>query len=214
MLTLIRHAESTANAGSATHDPATIPLTRPGHLQAKQLARSAFPSAVGAVWSSPYLRAVQTATPTAERYGLTVQELPIHEFTYLCPARCVGTTAGERRQWVEDYWSRNDPNYIDGPDAESFSMLVWRARDALCLLEARRNAGHTFAFSHGQFLQMIYWLHVYKGDPVSKTGMRGYRALDLQTPIRHCEGLSVRPTSPTLAAAVLRWTSRSDVRSV
>lgn len=108
-------------------------------------------------------------------------------------------------QWVEDYWSRSDPNYIDGPGAESFSMLVRRTRDALCLLEAGRSAGHTLAFSHGQFLQMIFWLHVYKGAPVSKTGMRGFRALDLRTPIRHCEGLSVHPASPTLAATVLRW---------
>ncbi|MGX9189022.1 histidine phosphatase family protein [Stenotrophomonas sp. Ker107b] len=213
MLTLIRHAQSTANAGSATHDPATIPLTPAGHLHAKQLARSAFPSPVGAVWSSPYLRAVQTATPTAERYGLTVQELPIHEFTYLCPARCAGTTASERMQWVEDYWSRCDPKYIDGPGAESFSMLVGRARDALCLLGAGMSAGHTLAFSHGQLLQMIYWLHVYKGDPVSKTGMRGYRALDRQMPIRHCEGLSIYPTSSTVAATVSRWPSRSNARS-
>jgi len=44
MLTLIRHAQSAANAGLATHDPATIDLTPAGHLHAKQLAQSAFAS--------------------------------------------------------------------------------------------------------------------------------------------------------------------------
>lgn len=205
---LIRHAQSTANAGSATHDPATIPLTPAGHLQAKHLARVAFPCPVGAVWSSPYLRALQTANPTAERYGLPVQELPIHEFTYLCPERCAGTTAAERMKWVAGYWRRCDPHYVDGPGAESFSMLVGRARDALCLLEAQRCAGHTLVFSHGQLLQMVYWLHGYEGDPVSETGMRAYRSLDQKMPIRHCEGLSVQFTSHAVATTVSRWSSR------
>lgn len=205
MLTLIRHAQSTANAGSATHDPATIPLTLSGHLHAKQLARSAFSSPVVAVWSSPYLRALQTANPTADRYRLTVQELPIHEFTYLCPARCAGTTAVERMKWVENYWSRGDPYYVDGPGAESFSILVERARNALRLLEAGGSPDHAIAFSHGQFLQMIYWLHRYKDSPVSKGGMRAYRALDLQKPIRHCEGLTLVRGPFATAAKITRW---------
>lgn len=207
MLTLIRHAQSTANAGSTTYNPATIPLTPAGHLDAKQLATTAFPSGIDAIWSSPYLRAVQTATPTAERYGLTVQVLPIHEFTYLCPARCTGTTAGERRMWVDEYWSRSDPNYVDGPGAESFAAFVGRAREAIGLLNTGRSAAQTLAFSHGQFLQMIYWLTVYKGNPVSMAGMRGFRAVDQAMPIRHCEGLTIHPISSTVATTVSRWPS-------
>lgn len=205
MLTLIRHAQSTANAGSATHDPATIPLTPAGHLHAKQLARVEFRSPVASVWSSPYLRAVQTATPTADRYRLTVQELPIHEFTYFCPARCAGTTAFERMKWVESYWNRGDPHYVDGPGAESFSIFVERARNVFCLLEAGSGADHAIAFSHGQFLQMIYWLHRYKGSPVSKPGMRAYRFLDSQKPIRHCEGLTLVRGPFATDATITRW---------
>lgn len=208
MLSLIRHAESTANAGLATHGPASIPLTPAGHLHAKQFAQSAFTSLVGTVWSSPYLRAVQTATPTAERYGLPIQELPIQEFTYLCPDRCAGTTTVERLQWVESYWNRNDPNHIDGPGAESFSMLVQRARHALAVLEAGESAGHTVAFSHGQFLQMIYWLSVHEGNPVSKDGMRAYRVFDRQHPIRHCEGLQIALPSSPAGAKITRWPQR------
>jgi broad specificity phosphatase PhoE len=204
MLTLIRHAQSAANSGLATHDPATIPLTPAGHLHAKHLARCAFPSPMGAVWSSPFLRAVQTATPTAERYGLSVHEVPIHEFTYLCPARCAGTTAVERMQWVDNYWRRGDPHHIDGPGAESFSMFVGRARYALSLFHTA-GAGHVAIFSHGQFLQMVYWLAGYRGEPVSEAGMRAYRAMDVQLPIRHCEGLSMGFCSREAVLKVQRW---------
>jgi len=205
MITLLRHAESAANVGLATHDPATIPLTPAGHVQAEQLAKSAFASPIDAVWSSPYLRTVQTARPTAERYGLSVQELPIQEFTYLCPARCAGTTAVERMQWVENYWTLGDPYHLDGPGAESFATFVGRARSALRLLGVGTNARHAIAFSHGQLLQMIYWLHRYEGSPVSKAGMGAYRGLDLERPIRHCEGLTFIQGSSVTNVRIARW---------
>lgn len=205
MLTLIRHAESSANAGLATHDPASIPLTSTGEVQARQLAKTALPFPVTAVWSSPYLRALQTASPIAERLGLVVQQLPLQEFTYLCPARCAGTTPAERKQWVDEYWRRGDPKYVDGPGAESFSMLVERVSDGLGSLDAGTGEAHAIAFSHGQFLQMIYWLSRYSGTPASRAGMQAYRALDTQRPIRHCEGLRISRFRPRSALGIVRW---------
>ncbi|HIE4187499.1 histidine phosphatase family protein [Stenotrophomonas maltophilia] len=207
MLTLIRHAESSANAGLATQDPASIPLTSAGEAQARQLAESALPSPVTAVWSSPYLRSLQTASPTAERFGLVVQQQPLQEFTYLCPVRCAGTTPAERKQWVDEYWWRGDPHYVDGPGAESFSMLVERAYSALSLFDSGTDDAHVIAFSHGQFLQMIYWLSRYNGTPASTAGMQAYRALDTQRPIRHCEGLRVSRPSRLSVANIARWPS-------
>ncbi len=207
MLTLIRHAESLANAGLATHDPASIPLTSVGERQARELAGSAFPSPPIAVWSSPYLRSLQTATPTAERFGLDVHQLPLEEFTYLCPVRCAGTTPAERKQWVDEYWRRGDPDYVDGPGAESFSSLIKRVSDGLESLNVGIGEAHAIAFSHGQFLQMIYWLSRYNGTPNSTAGMQAYRALDMQKPIRHCEGLRISRPCRLLAENVARWPS-------
>lgn len=205
MLTLIRHAESSANAGLATDDPASIPLTLTGEVQARQLAELVFPFPVTAVWSSPYLRALQTASPIAERLGLVIQQLPLQEFTYLCPARCAGTTPAERKQWVDEYWRRGDPKYVDGPGAESFSMLVERVSAGLGSLDAGTGEAHAIAFSHGQFLQMIYWLGRYSGTPASRAGMQAYRALDMQRPIRHCEGLQISRTRALSVKGIARW---------
>lgn len=212
MLTLIRHAESSANAGLATHDPASIPLTSAGVAQARQLAESALPSPVIAVWSSPYLRSLHTASPTAERFGLVVQQQPLQEFTYLCPAKCAGTTPAERKQWVDEYWRRGDPDYVDGPGAESFSMLVERAHSALNLFDSATDEAHVIAFSHGQFLQMIYWLDGYSGTPASEAGMQAYRALDVRRPIHHCEGFRITQPGALLARVIERWPAHgSDV---
>lgn len=205
MLTLIRHAESSANAGLATSDPASIPLTSAGEVQAMQLAKFAFPTPVAAIWSSPYLRSLQTASPTAKRFGLVTRQLPLQEFTYLCPDRCAGTTAAERRQWVDEYWGRGDPAHLDGSGAESFSMLVQRARSALSLFDSQSDDAHVIAFSHGQFLQMIYWLDRYKGTPSSRAGMQSYRALDVRRPINHCEGLRITRSSSLSARVIERW---------
>ncbi|WP_458366939.1 phosphoglycerate mutase family protein [Burkholderia pseudomallei] len=55
-----RHGESAANAGDATDDPASIPLTERGAQQAIAIARR-FTSPPGIVICSPFYRAQQTA---------------------------------------------------------------------------------------------------------------------------------------------------------
>ena len=81
----VRHAQSAANAGWASDDPASIPLTPAGQQQAAAFA-AAWPSAPAVIASSPYLRAQQTAAPLISRFPVARREtLPIQEFTYLAP---------------------------------------------------------------------------------------------------------------------------------
>lgn len=97
---LIRHGESAANAGETTKDHASIPLTAKGLEQAHKVARS-FTSAPELIAASPFLRAQATALATTALYPTaTFETWPIHEFTYLTPARCVDTTLAQRRGWV------------------------------------------------------------------------------------------------------------------
>ncbi|NIE84349.1 histidine phosphatase family protein [Burkholderia sp. Cy-647] len=100
----IRHGESAANAGSATDDPASIPLTEAGQQQAFAISRR-LTSPPNLIICSPFDRAQQTAAPTLRRFPHTPRETwPIQEFTYLTPAKCAGTSAAQRRPWVEAYW--------------------------------------------------------------------------------------------------------------
>src|SRR5215475_7985470 len=121
---LIRHAESIGNAGLATSRPDTIPLTGRGIEQASYLADS-FSQAPALIVTSPYIRTQQSAKPTIQRFPAARQEQwEVQEFTYLSPARYLDTTAADRIPFVEAYWSRCDPHYVDGDGAESFADFI------------------------------------------------------------------------------------------
>jgi len=146
----VRHGESTANIGLPSNNHAQIALTSRGHRQAEELAKSwsDYPTRI---LLSPFLRTQLTAAPTITRFqGVPVEVLPMEEFTYLEPDKWKGSTALERRPSVDAYWKANDPELCVGPGAESFSMLLARARLVLDRLEAF--SGLAYAFTHGQFM--------------------------------------------------------------
>lgn len=154
---LIRHGESAANAGEASVDHATIPLTLKGVEQAQLVAQS-FTHAPDLIVASPFSRAQATAMATAAAFPNTPFETwPIQEFTYLEPARCANTTVAQRRDWVEAYWARSAPAFIDGEGAESFSGFIERAQSFLTRL-AEHPAQRIAVFSHGQFINAVAWL--------------------------------------------------------
>jgi 8-oxo-dGTP diphosphatase len=72
-LYFVRHAK----AGSRSHwedDDRARPLSKSGLKQADALVSLLGPHAISAVWSSPYLRCVQTVEPLAKARKLKVQE--------------------------------------------------------------------------------------------------------------------------------------------
>ncbi|WP_158557875.1 histidine phosphatase family protein [Spongiactinospora gelatinilytica] len=172
---LIRHAESVANVGEATEDPAAISLTDRGRAQAVHLAASiSAPPAL--IVTSAYARTKQTAQPTLERFpGTPHEEWPVHEFTYLPTLHGRLSTVAERRPMVEEYWRRADPRHTDGAGAESFAGLLARAHGVLERIQ--RCADEPIAvFTHGIFIQAVLWALM--TEPVPPTGpeMRLFRA--------------------------------------
>lgn len=125
MLTVrfIRHGESASNAGAATVDTNSTPLTALGREQAFTV-RDSFTAAPDLIVTSPFLRARQTAELTQQRFpDVPVEVWPVEELTFLEPARYAGTTAEQRRPWVAVYWQAADPFSVDGPGAELFADL-------------------------------------------------------------------------------------------
>ncbi len=162
---LIRHGESGANAGQATDDPYLINLTDLGRQQALEISAS-FQEPPDLIIHSPMHRAVMTAMPTIQRFpAAQVLEMDIQEFTYLDPVRCQGTTAAERRLWVEAYWKAGDiESYDDGFDAldaltgnkprcESFIDFTGRVnRFVVALTEDLHDYQRIAVFGHGQHM--------------------------------------------------------------
>lgn len=187
-----RHGESAANAGHATRDPASISLTELGKQQAHAISQRLAESPA-IVICSPFLRAQQTAAPTLTRFPAVRSDIwPVQEFTYLAPGRCAGTSAQQRRPWVDAYWNAFNPTLVDGPGAESFSAFIERVRAALNRFRMLRNASDATAamFGHGQFLQAMRWL-IENGDGViDADAMRSFRIVDQRSPIHNADGFA------------------------
>lgn len=154
----IRHAESITNAGGAWDDPATIPLTPKGYDQAARVAEvlkgKPKPSLIV---TSPYTRTYETAKPTlAYLHDVEHTVWPVHEFTYLSAQRLGVRTTNTRYDDMNSYWEREDPEYIDGPDAESYIDFMKRVDAAIACIQNLDHA-HTFIFSHGQFLKALFY---------------------------------------------------------
>lgn len=179
---LIRHGESTANAGQPTENPDDIPLTDLGHEQAR-LTSLAFERAPGLIITSKYRRAVQTGEYTQRRFpDVPVETWDIHEFTYLSPRELVGTNVEERRPLSLAYWQKCDPHFVHGPGAESFASFIARAaalQNGLC------EQKHDFVavFGHGFVMKALYWGNLTGAFDPTPDFMRGFhlfhRAFDL-----------------------------------
>ena len=154
---LIRHGQSRSNAGFATGDTETIPLTGLGHRQAvlgSQTIAETFGSPELIV-ASPYLRAQQTAQPTRERFPTVPFETwPVQEFTYL---HFSGETVySERLPRIDAYWRGADPESKDAPGYESFNDLMARVEDCAERLRACPHAT-VVVFTHCRFIQLFLW---------------------------------------------------------
>jgi broad specificity phosphatase PhoE len=178
----VRHGQSTGNAGFPANDLTQLQLTELGKNQASFIAQT-WAERPALIVTSPYLRAIQTAEPTVQRFPETqVETWPIHEFTYLEPSRWNGTSRKERLPHIEDYWRSADPSYQDGPGAESFATLLRRAEDAIERLRVFPGKNDVVLFSHGQFMQAI-WHTVHLPGWTDKQKMQHFWAFDQANPV-------------------------------
>jgi len=153
---LIRHAESLANIGAVTSTPKDISLSDKGFRQAKILADSVT-ERPDLIVVSPYLRSQQTAKNIINRFPNTPTEiLTVQEFTYLSISHCRDTTHSERKPLVEAFWTRGDPHYCDGDQAESLAEFFYRGENFL-LQMSERSLELAFVFTHEQFIKALIW---------------------------------------------------------
>jgi len=150
---LVRHGESVGNAGGRTPDQVSNPLTELGRAQSREFAERLDCNPTLFVTSS-FLRAQQTSEPLRQRFpDVPVEKWPIQEFSFLNPALHRGTSEVDRESHVIAYWQREDPAYIDGPEAESFTLFLDRARETIRRLVSSNPGGCIVVFTHGFFMQ-------------------------------------------------------------
>ncbi len=189
----IRHGQSVANAGGVIASlPSATELTALGKQQAECL-----PSQVSApptlILTSPYLRAQQTAQPVRQAFPLAPCETwPVHEFTYLDEARCRNTTREQRHNWVQAYWNRADPAYIDGEGAEAFAAFMQRVDCTLTQLRLYSPEAQILVFSHGIFMRGVCWRLLYPGTAITPAAMGQFRSTFFHLPVANASLFKVR----------------------
>ena len=143
-LLLVRHASSVAPVPGGP-DELTRPLSPEGLRQAERLADELVAWRPARVLSSPYLRAVQTVRPAADRLGLAVETREL--------LREWASGIGPTPQWQAHYrrcWA--DPAYAAG-DGEPHDALTARAAAGLAAAFAETAAGEvTVVASHGTWI--------------------------------------------------------------
>lgn len=192
---LIRHGESTANAGLITVNAASSPLTARGREQALRAAGQV-PRRPDVIVVSPMQRAIETAAPIIARWPDVPQETwAIQEFTYLSHAKVHGLNVAGRRPMAAAYWRRENPEYVDGDDAESFAAVAGRLKafhERLLTLD-----GFVVVVGHGQFFH-AYKTALQQGLTITPQWMRAFRRADLQTPLQNGEIIVVEPAGIVL----------------
>jgi broad specificity phosphatase PhoE len=128
---LLRHGETGFHAENRYAGVTDLPLNDNGKRQAEHLAEWASSTAIGSLWSSDLLRAVQTASPLAAVSGLPpivepgFRELDFGRGEGMTQAEMRAEFPRERTAFEVDPFSNALPLGESGPDA------VARARAAL-----------------------------------------------------------------------------------
>ena len=170
----IRHGESISNANLPTTHPAATELTPRGEREAEHIAL-AFRESPGLIVVSPFARARQTAAPTINRFPhVPVAEWPVHEFTWLHPARYKGWTTLDREPYSRAYWQRNDPWEQEMGGGESFAAF-WQRVLAIRQRLQTHDVPFTAVFSHNFFLRGLLYTLLTGEKEVTPDLMRRFR---------------------------------------
>ncbi|MCR8847046.1 histidine phosphatase family protein [Rossellomorea sp. SC111] len=136
---IVRHAK-------ADGQPFHAPLTEDGERQARQLASFLENRSIQAIYSSPFIRALDTIAPFAERSGLRVQE---------------DKRLGERvlsdedlPDWMEKLKMSFEDFSLSLPGGESNKMAMERARSFLDEVMGKEE-DHVVCVSHGNLTTLL-----------------------------------------------------------
>jgi len=141
-----RHGETEASRANIFSGSTDIPLTSYGFKQAEALARKLSSEHVDALYASTQLRAIQTATPTAQALGLEIQKVAgLREMGF-----------GEWEMRSREALNLDFPQEMEIWESGSW-MIDPPARATSCLLDLlKRHAGQTLLiFAHRTTLRLL-----------------------------------------------------------
>lgn len=147
-LYLIRHAQA-LNAEGMWVGLMDLPLSGAGRRQTERLVGALRPVSLQAVYSSPLVRAVDTARPVADAHGVEVTTIrDLREMTMGAWEGLTGEEVHERFGPVlQDWW--NDPERARIPGAEALPGVRDRVMAAVSDIVSRHPDTSVAVVAHG-----------------------------------------------------------------
>jgi broad specificity phosphatase PhoE len=150
---LARHGESDWNAANRFQGHSDRPLTDLGLRQAEALAEAVEAEHVEAIYSSPLIRALETAKIVAARTGIeVVEDEDLREVD-------TGGWSGLSRQEVQERFPDGFERWISGgtgwEDGESYEDMAARSLEAVRRIAEAHPGGRVLVISHGGPIRAI-----------------------------------------------------------
>ena len=169
-LVLVRHGETIWNAENRYAGSTDIPLSLRGREQAEKLASWVSSVDLAAIWTSPLLRARETAAPSERVSGIAAHvDSRLREIDF---GRGEGLTEAEmKRSFPEAYEAfQEDPVSYHMPDGEDPRDVARRATE--CFKEVARThpRGRVLVVTHNTVIRLA--LCQLLGITLSNTGLR------------------------------------------
>lgn len=157
---LVRHGETDWNAGGIYQGWQDVPLNENGREQARFLAQQLAGVLIDAAYSSPLLRATETAETILGANACEMSARPVTALRELSYGEWEGIPPQERRaRWalLDDQWA-TDPWSVQFPGGESLDLLAARALPVWEGLLAQ-HAGQTILLAGHGHLNRVILLH-------------------------------------------------------
>jgi broad specificity phosphatase PhoE len=164
-LTLVRHAQSAANASGLIDTSTPGPELSPrGWCQATLVAPQLVPNHYGGVYASSMIRTQETATPTAQALDEPITVLPglreieAGQFEGAPEATIAQTYFAAPTRWLQGDRSARIPGSVDGNEFDArFDEAVQRIYDS--------GQQNPVAFSHSAAIMFWVLMNVRNPDP-------------------------------------------------
>ena len=152
---IIRHGETEWNKTGRFQGHSDVPLSEEGRAQAEALGRNLVLDHADAIYASDLIRAMETATPLAARFGLTVTPDPLlRELNFgAWEGRSFNDVNAEHSDAMKRFY--NDPEHADIPESEPFPVFQKRVAGRVREIVRAHQGKRIVIVSHGASIRIL-----------------------------------------------------------
>ena len=153
---IIRHGETEWNKTGRFQGHSDVPLSAEGRAQAAALGKNLVVDHVDAIYASDLTRAMETAAPLAQRFGLEVISDPLlRELNFgSWEGRKFNDVNAENPDAMKTFY--NDPERVNIPDSEPFPEFQRRVARRVREIVAQERGKRIVIVSHGASIRILF----------------------------------------------------------